>query len=81
MTLVPASAVPLGYEHLARPVFPAVSQPVIAVVQSGAGPAATALLDLLRQETWDGSASLRPSAEPYAGGQPWSGALGAVRAG
>ncbi|MDP4505786.1 LysR family transcriptional regulator [Nonomuraea turcica] len=61
VTLVPASAVPRGYEHLARPVFPAVSQPVIAVVPSSAGPAATALLELLRQETWDSSASFRRS--------------------
>ncbi|MEU6849043.1 LysR family transcriptional regulator [Actinacidiphila alni] len=51
-TLVPASAVPHGYEHQVRPVFPAVSQPVIAVVRQGAGPAGTALLELLRQQTW-----------------------------
>jgi DNA-binding transcriptional LysR family regulator len=56
-TLVPASAVPYGYEHLARPVLPAVSQPVIAVVRSDAGPAETALLELLRQETWHGAVS------------------------
>jgi DNA-binding transcriptional LysR family regulator len=52
VTLVPASAVPHGYEHLVRPVFPVVSQPVIAVVRHHAGPAETALLELLRQETW-----------------------------
>ncbi|MHA6618411.1 LysR family transcriptional regulator [Pseudonocardia sp. DLS-67] len=52
VALVPASAVPHGYEHLVRPVFPAVSQPVIAVVRQHAGPAETALLELLRQETW-----------------------------
>lgn len=34
-TLVPASAVPQGYEHLVRPVSPAVSQPVIAVLRQG----------------------------------------------
>ena len=51
-TLVPASAVPPGYEQLVRPVFPAVSQPVIAVVRDGAGPAETSLLDLLREQTW-----------------------------
>ena len=56
-TLVPASVVPHGYEHLARPVFPVVSQPVIAVVRHGAGPAETALLEFLRQETWSESAS------------------------
>ncbi|WEB38606.1 LysR family transcriptional regulator [Streptomyces yunnanensis] len=56
VTLVPASAVPHGHEHLVRPVFPAVSQPVLAVVRPGPGPAETALLELLRQETWSESA-------------------------
>jgi len=56
VTLVPASAVPHGHEHLVRPVFPVVSQPVIAVVRPGAGPAETALLEFLRQETWSESA-------------------------
>jgi DNA-binding transcriptional LysR family regulator len=60
VTLVPASAVPHGHEHLVRPVFPVVSQPVIAVVPPGAGPAETALLELLRQETWYDSASPVP---------------------
>ncbi|GAA0280432.1 LysR family transcriptional regulator [Actinomadura nitritigenes] len=58
VTLVPASAVPPGHEHLVRPVAPAVTQPVIAVVRQDAGPAETALLDLLRQETWSAPASL-----------------------
>ncbi|OAR23302.1 LysR family transcriptional regulator [Streptomyces sp. ERV7] len=57
VTLVPASAVPHGHEHLVRPVLPAVSQPVIAVLRSGAGPAETALLELLRKETWSESPS------------------------
>ncbi|MEV4997217.1 LysR family transcriptional regulator [Streptomyces niveus] len=52
VTLVPASAVPQDYEHLVRPVFPVVPQPVIAVLRQGAGPAETALLELLRQESW-----------------------------
>lgn len=60
VTLVPASTVPHGHEHLARPVFPVVSQPVIAVVRQSAGPAETALLELLRQETWSESASFSP---------------------
>ncbi|MFG2653226.1 LysR family transcriptional regulator [Streptomyces sp. NPDC048436] len=55
-TLVPASAVPHGHEHLVRPVSPVVSQPVIAVLRQGAGPAETALLELLRKETWTASA-------------------------
>ncbi|KUL23761.1 LysR family transcriptional regulator [Streptomyces regalis] len=61
VTLVPASAVPHGHEHLVRPVFPVVSQPVIAVVRQGAGPAEAALLELLRQETWSESASFSPA--------------------
>ncbi|MGW6962021.1 LysR family transcriptional regulator [Streptomyces chartreusis] len=60
VTLVPASAVPHGHEHLARPVSPAVPQPVLAVVRHGAGPAETTLLELLRKETWSASASLSP---------------------
>ncbi|MEV7806138.1 LysR family transcriptional regulator [Microbispora sp. NPDC088329] len=60
VTLVPASAVPYGYEHLVRPVFPVVSQPVIAVVRPGPGPAETALLEFLRQESWRGSAVFSP---------------------
>lgn len=52
VTLVPASAVPPGHEHLVRPVSPAVSRPVIAVVRQDAGPAETALLELLREESW-----------------------------
>ncbi|MGC9377672.1 LysR family transcriptional regulator [Streptomyces sp. MH13] len=56
VTFVPASAVPPGHEHVARPVTPVVSQPVVAAVRPGAGPAETALLEFLRQETWHRSA-------------------------
>ncbi|MFD6397160.1 LysR family transcriptional regulator [Nocardia sp. NPDC060249] len=52
VTLVPASAVPRGDEHLARPVFPVVAQPVVAVVRRDAGPAEAALLDLLGAQGW-----------------------------
>ncbi|MDL4816574.1 LysR family transcriptional regulator [Actinomadura opuntiae] len=58
VTLVPASAVPHGYEHLVRPVSPGVSQPVIAVLRHRAGPAGTALLECLREQTWSEPASL-----------------------
>jgi DNA-binding transcriptional LysR family regulator len=57
VTLVPASTVPHGYEHLVRPVLPAVSQPVIAVLRHYAGPGETALRDLLREETWYNAAA------------------------
>ncbi|MEV5575257.1 LysR family transcriptional regulator [Spirillospora sp. NPDC052269] len=52
VTLVPASAVPQGHEHLVRPVSPAVSQPVLAVVRHDAGPAEMALREFLCEETW-----------------------------
>ena len=61
VTLVPASSVPHGHEHLARPVFPAVSRPVIAVVRHDAGPAETALLELLRRQTWTDPAFYAPA--------------------
>lgn len=61
VTLVPASAVPHGHEHLVRPVSPAVVRPVIAVVRPGPGPAQTALLELLRTETWSESTPLSVS--------------------
>ncbi|MFE5476062.1 LysR family transcriptional regulator [Nocardia sp. NPDC056541] len=60
VTLVPASAVPYGHEHLVRPVNPVVSQPVIAVVRTDPGPAESALLELLRRQTWTEAASLPP---------------------
>ncbi|WP_433869649.1 LysR family transcriptional regulator [Saccharopolyspora sp. CA-218241] len=52
VTLVPASAVPPGFEHLARPVVPGISMPTVAAVRPGAGPAEMTLLEILRQETW-----------------------------
>lgn len=52
VALAPASAVPDGYEHLIRPVSPAVAQPVIAVLRPTSGPAESALLEFLRQESW-----------------------------
>ncbi|MFI6347738.1 LysR family transcriptional regulator [Streptomyces sp. NPDC050560] len=62
VALVPASAVPPGHEHLVRPVFPAVSRPVIAVVRQGAGRAERALLEFLRREDW--GPSLAPAVAP-----------------
>ncbi|MGA4844649.1 LysR family transcriptional regulator [Streptomyces sp. G45] len=52
VTLVPASAVPREHADLVRPVFPAVTRPVVAVLRQGAGPAETALLEFLRREEW-----------------------------
>ncbi|KUF19146.1 LysR family transcriptional regulator [Streptomyces silvensis] len=61
-TLVTASAVPAGHEHLVRPVFPAVSQPVIAVLRPDTGPAEAALLHLLGRQTWSEAAPAATSA-------------------
>jgi hypothetical protein len=41
-------------------VFPVVSQPVVAAIRPGAGPAEAALLEFLRQETWHKSAFFSP---------------------
>ncbi|WP_037679136.1 LysR family transcriptional regulator [Streptomyces albus] len=59
VTLVPTSAVPPGFEHLTRPVLPAVSMPAVAAIRPGAGPAEMALLAFLRQETWHHTGFLR----------------------
>ncbi|MFE2387753.1 LysR family transcriptional regulator [Streptomyces althioticus] len=56
VTLLPASAVPPGHEHVVRPVRPALHRPVIAVLRQDAGPAERTLLDLLRNEEWPRSA-------------------------
>ncbi|NIL51309.1 LysR family transcriptional regulator [Streptomyces sp. 2BBP-J2] len=61
VTLLPASAVPPGHGHVVRPVSPALSRPVIAVLRQDAGPAERTLLALLRKEKWSGSA---PDAVP-----------------
>ncbi|WP_051791793.1 LysR family transcriptional regulator [Amycolatopsis jejuensis] len=58
VTLVPASAVPPGHEHLTRRVFPVVAQSVVAAVRPGAGRVEAALLDFLRQEKWDSTAEI-----------------------
>ncbi|OZC87234.1 LysR family transcriptional regulator [Rhodococcus sp. 06-412-2C] len=54
VTLIPASAVPPGYGHLARPLDPPVSHAVRASVRSPSGPAESALLDYLGHENWCG---------------------------
>jgi DNA-binding transcriptional LysR family regulator len=55
ITIVPAAAVPPGCEDHARIMEPLLSQPVIAAVRQHAGPAETALLDLLRRQHWHGA--------------------------
>jgi hypothetical protein len=50
--VVPFSAVPDGWEHLTRPLRPALSEPVLAGVRRAPGGAETALLDQLMQQDW-----------------------------
>ncbi|WP_369159523.1 LysR family transcriptional regulator [Streptomyces sp. R02] len=66
VTLLPASAVPPGHEHVVRPLAPALTRPVIAVLRRDAGPAERTLLELLRRENRPGSAqeSVAPESVP-----------------
>jgi DNA-binding transcriptional LysR family regulator len=53
VTMVPASAVPREYDHLTRPLDPAITHPVLAVLRTHAGPAEAAVLEYLRQAELD----------------------------
>ncbi|WP_197382718.1 LysR family transcriptional regulator [Mycolicibacterium mengxianglii] len=55
VTVVPASAVPEGFEELARPLQPALTEPVLVGVRHNPGPAETAMLDQLNQQNWCGT--------------------------
>lgn len=54
VTVVPASAVPEGFEDLACPLTPALTEPVIAGVRPHPGTAELALLERLDRQTWCG---------------------------
>ena len=58
VTVVPASAVPEGFEELTRPITPALAEPVLVGVRRNPGPAETAMLDHLNQQNWCGTALL-----------------------
>lgn len=55
VTVVPASAIPEGFEELARPLVPALTEPVLVGVRRNPGPAETAMLDQLDQQNWCGA--------------------------
>jgi LysR substrate binding domain-containing protein len=63
VTIAPSSAIPDGFEHLTRPLRPALSEPVIAGVRRAPGRAETALLDQLKGRTGRASASARRRVE------------------
>lgn len=54
VTIAPSSGIPDGFEHLTRPLRPALSEPVIAGVRRAPGRAETALLDHLKRQDWSG---------------------------
>ncbi|WP_413811062.1 LysR family transcriptional regulator [Streptomyces sp. OE57] len=62
VTVAPASALPEGFEKLARPLLPALAEPVIAGVRRHPSPAETAVLDHLNQQNWCGIGLLAPPA-------------------
>ncbi|MET7610783.1 LysR family transcriptional regulator [Streptomyces seoulensis] len=63
VTVVPASAVPESFEHLARPFLPSVTEPVIVGTRRHPGSAEAAVLDHLHQQSWSG-AGLLPHVAP-----------------
>jgi DNA-binding transcriptional LysR family regulator len=54
VTIAPASAIPSDFEHLARPLRPTLSEPVIAGLRPNPGLAETALFDHLDRQDWSG---------------------------
>ncbi|WP_413105541.1 LysR family transcriptional regulator [Streptomyces sp. Inha503] len=62
VTVAPASALPEGFEKLARPLLPALAEPVIAGVRRHPSPAETAVLDHLNQQNWCGIGLLTSTA-------------------
>ncbi|MGV9796625.1 LysR family transcriptional regulator [Mycobacterium sp. NPDC003449] len=62
VTVVPASAIPEGFEELARPLLPALTEPVLVGVRRNPGAAEAAMLDHLNQQNWCGAGLLCPPA-------------------
>lgn len=54
VTVVPASAVPQGFEELVCPLAPALTEPVLVCLRHNAGSAENAMLHHLRQQNWRG---------------------------
>jgi DNA-binding transcriptional LysR family regulator len=63
VAVVPASAIPEGFEELACPLLPALSEPVLVGVRRNPGSAERVMLDHLSRQNWCGTGLLlRPSA-------------------
>ncbi|MFJ2163270.1 LysR family transcriptional regulator substrate-binding protein [Streptomyces sp. NPDC087856] len=59
VTVVPASAIREGFEELACPLLPSLTEPVLVGVRRNPGSAETAMLDHLHQQNWCGTSLLR----------------------
>lgn len=59
VTVVPASAVPEGFEELACPLQPSLTEPVLVGVRRNPGRAEAAMLDQLHHQNWCGTDLLR----------------------
>jgi DNA-binding transcriptional LysR family regulator len=55
VTVVPASAIPEGFEELACPLLPSLTEPVLVGVRRNPGAAEMALLDQLDRQDWCGT--------------------------
>ncbi|MDG4663684.1 LysR family transcriptional regulator [Mycobacterium sp. 236(2023)] len=58
IAVVPASAIPEGFEELARPLEPSLAEPVLLGLRRNPGAAETAMLDQLNQQNWCGTGLL-----------------------
>ncbi|MFJ4632838.1 LysR family transcriptional regulator [Streptomyces sp. NPDC088847] len=58
VTVVPASAIPEGFEELACPLLPSLTEPVLVGVRRNPGSAESAMLDHLHQQDWCGTSLL-----------------------
>jgi DNA-binding transcriptional LysR family regulator len=62
VTVVPASAIPEGFEELACPLLPSLTEPVLVGVRRNPGAAEAAMLDHLNQQNWCGTGFLHERA-------------------
>ncbi|WP_128804291.1 MULTISPECIES: LysR family transcriptional regulator [unclassified Streptomyces] len=58
VTVVPASAIPEGFEELACPLAPSLAEPVVVGVRRNPGAAEAAMLDHLNRQNWCGTGLL-----------------------
>ena len=64
VTVLPASAIPEGFEELACPLVPALTEPVLVGLRRNPGSAETAMLDQLKHQIWCGIDTVGRRAAP-----------------